>query len=89
MLPGWSGSGGDCFPWLFRESKLGPLIGTRTGAGLSGDRRAAADRRRQRDRADLQLYDGSGQWIIESHGVDPDIEVIDDPSASPRAPTRN
>jgi tricorn protease len=26
------------------------------------------------------IYDNSGQWIIEGYGVDPDIEVVDDPS---------
>jgi tricorn protease len=25
------------------------------------------------------IYDTKGEWIIESHGVDPDIEVVDDP----------
>ena len=30
LANGWSGSGGDCFPWLFRKAGLGPIIGTRT-----------------------------------------------------------
>ncbi len=29
------GSGGDFFPWVFRQQKIGPLIGTRTWGGLA------------------------------------------------------
>ncbi|MFZ4449095.1 S41 family peptidase, partial [Klebsiella pneumoniae] len=29
-----AGSGGDFFPWAFRQQKVGPLIGTRTWGGL-------------------------------------------------------
>ncbi len=36
LINGWSGSGGDAFPFYFREAKLGPLIGTRTWGGLIG-----------------------------------------------------
>jgi hypothetical protein len=32
----WSGSGGDCFPWLFQKHKMGPVVGTRTWGGLIG-----------------------------------------------------
>ena len=27
------------------------------------------------------IYSTKGEWIIEGHGVDPDIEVVDDPGA--------
>lgn len=36
LINGWSGSGGDAFPYYFREAGLGPLIGTRTWGGLIG-----------------------------------------------------
>jgi tricorn protease len=26
------------------------------------------------------IYNKTGQWIIEGHGVDPDIAVLDDPA---------
>ena len=26
------------------------------------------------------IYSKEGKWIVEGHGVDPDIEVIDDPA---------
>ncbi len=32
----WSGSGGDCLPWMFRQAGLGPVIGQRTWGGLIG-----------------------------------------------------
>jgi tricorn protease len=31
-----AGSGGDLLPWMFREYKLGPLVGKRTWGGLVG-----------------------------------------------------
>ncbi len=31
----YSGSGGDALPWLFKQAKLGPLVGKRTWAGWS------------------------------------------------------
>ncbi|HEY3898830.1 MAG TPA: PDZ domain-containing protein [Chthoniobacter sp.] len=81
LTNGWSGSGGDCFPWLFRESKLGPIIGTRTWGGLIGMTGAPS----LIDGGHVTvptfgIYDRSGKWIIEGHGVDPDISVLDDPS---------
>jgi len=36
LINGWSGSGGDAFPYYFRKTGLGPLIGTRTWGGLIG-----------------------------------------------------
>jgi hypothetical protein len=36
LINGWSGSGGDAFPFYFREAGLRPLIGTRTWGGLIG-----------------------------------------------------
>ncbi len=32
----FSGSGGDALPWLFKQAKLGPLVGKRTWGGLVG-----------------------------------------------------
>jgi tricorn protease len=81
LINGWSGSGGDCFPFYFREAKLGPLIGTRTWGGLIGMTGAPS----LIDGGSVSvptfgIYDRKGDWIIEGYGVDPDIEVIDDPS---------
>ena len=75
-----SGSGGDALPWLFREQKLGPLVGTRTWGGLIGidgypqliDGGGITAPRRA-------LYSTRGEWEVENRGVPPDIEVIQDP----------
>ncbi|HEY0513320.1 MAG TPA: PDZ domain-containing protein, partial [Thermoanaerobaculia bacterium] len=36
LINGQAGSGGDAFPYFFRELKLGPLFGARTWGGLAG-----------------------------------------------------
>jgi tricorn protease len=82
LINGWSGSGGDCFPYYFKQSGLGPLIGTRTWGGLIGITGAPT----LVDGGSVTvptfgIYDLEGKWIIESTGVEPDIEVVDDPSA--------
>jgi len=85
LMNGWSGSGGDCFPFYFKQSKLGPLIGTRTWGGLIG----ITGSPRLIDGGSVTvpafaIYSTNGQWTIEGHGVDPDIEVVDDPAAMAR-----
>ena len=82
LINGWSGSGGDAFPFYFREAQLGPLIGTRTWGGLIGISGSP-------DLIDgggvtvptFRMYDPKGQWFAEGHGVDPDIRVDEDPTA--------
>lgn len=81
LINGWSGSGGDAFPDYFRKTGLGPLIGTRTWGGLIGITGAP----QLIDGGSVtiptfRMYDPDGTWFKEGHGVDPDIEVIDDPS---------
>ena len=81
LINGWSGSGGDAFPYYFKHAKLGPLIGTRTWGGLIGMTGAPA----LIDGGSVTvptfgIYSPQGEWIIEGYGVDPDIEVVDDPA---------
>jgi tricorn protease len=81
LANGWSGSGGDCFPWLFRKVGLGPIIGQRTWGGLIG----ITGTPQLIDGGSVtvptfSIYDTTGEWIIEGRGVEPDIEVIDDPA---------
>jgi tricorn protease len=72
----YAGSGGDALPYYFREWGLGPLVGKRTWGGLVGISR------------NLPLVDGGvvtipdfgffnlkGNWDVENHGVDMDVEV--------------
>jgi tricorn protease len=82
LINGWSGSGGDCFPYYFKQRKLGPLIGMRTWGGLIGITGAPP----LIDGGTITvptfgIFDNKGNWIIEGYGVDPDIKVVDDPAA--------
>jgi len=81
LINGLAGSGGDMFPWLFRHHKLGPLIGTRTWGGLVG----ISGNPTMVDGGSVSVptfgfYETDGTWGVEGHGVDPDIEVLDDPA---------
>jgi tricorn protease len=76
-----AGSGGDAFPAYFRRAGLGKLIGRRTWGGLVG----ISGNPQLIDGGAITIptfayYDTDGTWGIEGHGVDPDIEVMDDPA---------
>jgi len=80
LINGYSSSGGDAFPYFFRKTGEGKLIGTRTWGGLvgiSGNARLVDGGYISVPR--FGIYDESGDWIIEGIGVYPDIEVIDRP----------
>ena len=75
-----SASDGDIFPYRFREAGLGPLIGKRSWGGVIGITNHGP------------LLDGGavnvpqfgtnavdGSWVVENVGVQPDIEVDNDP----------
>jgi tricorn protease len=82
LINGWSGSGGDAFPDYFRKAGLGPLIGARTWGGLIGI--SGAPQLIDGGMVTVptfRMYDPDGKWFREGHGVDPDIEVEEDPSA--------
>jgi tricorn protease len=81
LINHYSASDGDIFPFYFRKYGLGALLGTRTWGGVRGIR------------GDWGLLDGgyvtipedalyglNSQWVIENHGVDPDITVDDSPA---------
>src|SRR5690606_642427 len=82
LINGWSGSGGDAFPDFFRKAGQGPLIGARTWGGLIGltgmppliDGGTVTA-------PTFRMYNPDGTWFKEGHGVDPDIEVPEDPTA--------
>lgn len=81
LINGWSGSGGDAFPDYFRKAGLGPLIGGRTWGGLIGISGSPS----LIDGGGVtvptfRMYDPDGTWFKEGHGVDPDIEVLEDPA---------
>jgi len=81
LINAWSGSGGDAFPYYFRAAGLGPLIGTTTWGGLigiSGSPELVDGGRLTAPT--FSFYNLDGEWVVENQGVDPDIEVVDDPS---------
>jgi tricorn protease len=76
----YAASDGDLFSYYFKYYKLGPLIGERTWGGVRGIR------------GNIPLMDGgyitrpefahyglNSQWVIENHGVQPDIVVENRP----------
>jgi tricorn protease len=76
-----AGSGGDLMPYLFKEKKVGPLVGVRTWGGLVGtwDTPPFIDRGRMvAPRGGF--YDVNGKWAIEGEGIAPDIEVAQNPA---------
>jgi tricorn protease len=80
LINHYSASDGDIFPYFFRQYGLGKLVGTRTWGGVRGIR------------GEWKMMDGGfitipefstagldGNWVMENHGVDPDIELEDLP----------
>jgi tricorn protease len=81
LIDQYSASDGDIFPYRFKTLKMGKLIGLRTWGGVVGIR------------GSLPFVDGGflmkpefahystdSKWVIEGHGVDPDIVVDNDPA---------
>ena len=82
LLNEFSASDGDIFPFRFKKNGLGKLIGKRSWGGVVGIR------------GSLPILDGGylmrpefapyaldgNNWVIEGHGVDPDIVVENDPA---------
>ncbi len=80
LLNQFSASDGDIFPYYFRKYGLGPLLGMRSWGGVRGIR------------GNWNLLDGGyitvpedslygtdSQWVMENHGVDPDITLENNP----------
>jgi tricorn protease len=77
-----SASDGDIFPYMFREAGLGPLIGRRSWGGVVG----ISPRGPLVDGGTIfvplsGLANAKGEWVIEGYGVDPDINVENDPKS--------
>lgn len=78
----YAGSGGDAFPYYFRLAGLGPVIGKRTWGGLVGISHGIP----LMDGGNVTMPDfgmwdpATGDWAVENHGVDPDIDVENIPA---------
>lgn len=81
LINKYSASDGDLFPWSFKANNLGTVIGTRTWGGIVGISGSLP----YMDGTDVRVpfftnYDAkTGEWIVENHGVDPDILLDNDP----------
>ena len=76
----YAASDGDIFSYFFKKYHLGPLIGTRTWGGVRGIRGYVP----LLDggyitRPEFSVYGLDSKWVIENHGVAPDIEVDNTP----------
>ena len=83
LVDQWTASDGEAFAEGFRRLGLGKVIGTRTWGGeiwlsssnvLVDNGIATA--------AEFGVYGPEGQWLIEGHGVDPDVVVDNLPRAT-------
>ena len=76
----YAASDGDIFSEFFKVYKLGPLIGERTWGGVRGIRgMMPLIDGGSVSRPEFSLYGLDSKWIVENHGVAPDIEVDDRP----------
>ncbi|NLH72075.1 MAG: protease [Verrucomicrobia bacterium] len=82
LLDQFSASDGDIVAYRFRKHKLGPIIGMRSWGGVVGIRGSLPLldggylNRPEFSRFDLEAR----EWIMEGKGVEPDIEVDNDPA---------
>ncbi len=79
----WTASDGEAFTEGFERFKMGKVIGMRTWGGeiwLSGDNTQLDNG--LASAAETGVYGPEGKWLIEGHGVEPDITVDDLPNAT-------
>jgi tricorn protease len=77
-----SASGGDMLPWMFRDFKLGPLVGKRTWGGLVGiGGIPPLMDGGQLTSPSVGFFSPASEWAVENIGVPPDVEVDQDPAA--------
>jgi len=79
----FTGSDGEAFTEGIRRLDIGKIIGTRTWGGeiwLSANNNLAD--RGIATAAEMGVYGPEGKWLIEGHGVDPDVTVDNLPHAT-------
>jgi len=82
LIDNYSASDGDLFPFQFKHYNLGKLIGVRTWGGVVGIRGSLPfidGGQLMRPEFAHFAADGS-DFIIEGWGVEPDIEIDNDPA---------
>lgn len=82
LTNGWSGSGGDLFPYLFKQEKVGLVIGTRTWGGLIGmEGNPALVDGGMVTVPSFRWYNPKGEWFPENQGVLPNIKAHNTPTS--------
>lgn len=77
-----SASDGDIFPWQFRNAGLGPLIGKKSWGGVIGiTSHGPVVDGGSVNVPEFGFLNTEGEWVIEGEGVEPDIEVENDPAS--------
>lgn len=82
LMDEFSASDGDIFPYRFRANKLGLLVGKRSWGGVVGiSGTLPFVDGGYLNKPEFGPYDLAGkEWIMEGHGVDPDVVVYNDPA---------
>ena len=82
LLDEFSASDGDIVAYRFKQYKIGPVIGKRSWGGVVGIRGTLPFLDGGfLNKPEFSRYDIEGkEWIMEGHGVDPDIVVDNDPA---------
>jgi tricorn protease len=82
LINQYSASDGDLFPYAFEHHKLGTVIGMRTWGGVVGIRGSLPfiDGMDLRKPEFASYSSETSDWIIEGHGVEPDIKIDNDPA---------
>jgi tricorn protease len=77
-----SASDGDIFPYMFRQAGLGTLVGKRSWGGVVGiSNRGGLIDGGTVNVPEFGMINLKGEWVIEGYGVDPDIEIENDPKS--------
>jgi tricorn protease len=82
LIDNYSASDGDLFPYAFKKHQIGKVIGMRTWGGVVGISGSLPfiDGADMRKPGFASYSSDTSAWIIEGHGVDPDILQDNDPS---------
>ncbi len=82
LIDQYSASDGDLFPYQFKYLNMGKVVGMRSWGGVVGIRGSLPFIDGGfLNRPEFAPFDTEGKnWIIEGHGVDPDVVIDNDPS---------
>ncbi|MCF0167429.1 MAG: PDZ domain-containing protein, partial [Bacteroidales bacterium] len=77
LIDKYSSSDGDLFPYSFQKLGLGTVIGRRSWGGIVGisGSKPFVDGQDMRTPFFTSYSVDEGKWIVEGHGVDPDIDI--------------